>query len=44
MCGAWGVMYFTGKLSGDDREIVAFNCGCDSPEINFEEPFHGYCA
>ncbi len=43
-CGAWGVMYFTGRLSGDEREIVSFNCICDSPEIDFDLPFHGYYA
>ena len=45
LCGGWGVMYFTGRLSGDEREIVAFKCGgCDSPEIDFDIPFHGYYA
>tara|TARA_Y100000996_G_scaffold315263_1_gene251462 strand:- start:658 stop:819 length:162 start_codon:yes stop_codon:yes gene_type:complete len=42
-CGEWGVMYFTGTLSGD-REIVSFKCGCDNPKVDFEKPFHGYYA
>ena len=44
LCGHWGVMYFTGTLSGDDKEIVSFNCVCDKPEIDFDKPFHGYYA
>ena len=37
-------MYFTGKLSEDDREIVSFKCVCGDPKIDFDKPFHGYYA
>ncbi len=43
-CGLWGIMKFTGRLSGDERKIVSFKCGCENPEIDFSKPFHGYYA
>jgi|LUMU01.1.fsa_nt_gb hypothetical protein len=42
-CGHWGVMYFTGRVS-DNKDIVTFHCLCDKPEIDFDNPFHGYYA
>jgi len=38
-CGAWGRLYYTGKMK-DEKEICRFVCSCDKPIVNFDDPYH----
>ena len=40
-CGNWGRLTWTGKKK-DGKDVCKFNCHCDNPEVNFDNPYHGY--
>jgi len=43
-CGSWGTLIFKGKIDEEGKKIVQFKCKCDSPKIDFDNPYLGYYA
>jgi len=38
VCGAWGLLVWTGRKDGD-KDICNFTCGCLDPEVDFDNPY-----
>ena len=39
-CGNWGRLIATPKMK-EGKQVCKFVCGCDNPEVNFENPWSG---
>ena len=37
-CGLFGRLTWTGAIR-DGKRVCKFVCGCDNPEVNFEDPY-----
>ena len=39
-CGKWGRLTWTGEKK-QGKDVCNFVCVCESPEVNFEDPYWG---